>query len=230
MKKILSLIAAITLFSFSMAASKTAVYSIPLTRVENTVGGQADGEKIQILADDEKGLSRSQYEDETIQIIWKCDGKRFWFNMLNKTDYPITIDWDKIVFVGIDDEIGNVIHSGIKYVARNDGQLKTILPKRAKITDFLVPSKNCVYRKTGYFSGGWEEDFLFPCVYKNQKSLNLDAANFIGKTMRIEMPMQIGDREGGYSFYFELKDVLNTSTKSDKRNKKHASEFDGIYD
>lgn len=101
------------------------------------------------MASDDNGLLRSQYEDSLIQIIWKCDGKRFWFNLLNKTNYPITIDWDNIVFVDTDSEIGNVIHSGTKYIDRNNGQLKTIVPRKAKISDFLVPSKNCVFNQGG---------------------------------------------------------------------------------
>ncbi len=216
MRKFVFITIAITLFTFSITAKKTAVYSIPLTLVENNVSKYSESDRIDILASDDNGLLRSQYEDSLIQIIWKCDGKRFWFNLLNKTNYPITIDWDNIVFVDTDSEIGNVIHSGTKYIDRNNGQLKTIVPRKAKISDFLVPSKNCVFNQGGYFTiGGWQENYLFPCVYKNQKTLDRDAPNFIGKTMRIDMPMQIGDKEHGYSFYFELKDLLNG--KSNKR-------------
>lgn len=202
MKRITIIAFLILAFSFSLAAKKIATYSIPLTRVEK-LNLESDPNSIKIVSDDDEGPLRTQYEDSLIQVIWRCDGKRFWFNLLNKTDLPLTIDWDKIVYVGIDDEAGNVIHTGIRYMSRNEGQLKTVVIRKSKISDFLVPSKNCVLNWT------WQENYLFPCVYKKKKDLEANAPNLIGKTMRIEMPLLIGEDEIIYTFYFELKDLLN---------------------
>lgn len=209
MKKLLFLLILFTT-GFNLAyASKIAVYSIPLTRVEMLQTDSINNsDPIKILESDADGHIRSQYEDSLIQIIWKCDGIRFRFVLLNKTNFPLTIDWDRIMYVDTEGEAGNIIHNGVKYNERNNGQLKTIVPKLAKLNDFLVPSKNCVFRNGGYFSvGGWAENYLFPCVYKKAKDLKNNAPNLIGKTMRIEMPINIDGVEYIYTFYFELSDL-----------------------
>lgn len=123
-----------TFISINTFAAKVAVYSIPLTRVEMVQTDSIVSDPVEILASDSDGLIKSQFEDSRIQIIWKCDGTRFKFVLLNKTNLPLTIDWDKIVYVDTNGEAGNVIHSGVKYNERNQGQLKTIVPKLAKAT------------------------------------------------------------------------------------------------
>lgn len=210
MKKIILALVLVLSCIDILHASKVAVYSIPLTRVELMQADSITAAPITMLASDTDGHLRSQYEDNNIQIIWKCNGVRFWFVLLNKTNFPITIDWDKITFVDIEGEIGNVIHTGIKYNERNNGQLKSIVPKLAKINDFLVPSKSCFLRPAGYFTaGGWDESYLFPCIYKNKKELKKGAPSYVGKTMRIEFPITIGNTEYNYTFYFELAELIN---------------------
>lgn len=212
MKKLLLFFVLIMAGANFVYASKIATYSIPLTRVEMLQADSVGADPIKILASDADGLMRSQYEDSRIQVIWKCDGIRFRFILLNKTNYPLTIDWDKIICVDTEGEIGNVIHNGTKYNERNSGQLKTIIPKMAKLNDFLVPSKNCVFNRGGYFTvGRWQENYLFPCVYKNAKDLNSHAPNLIGKTMRLEFPIVINDIEYNYTFYFELSDLAGNA-------------------
>lgn len=209
MKKVL-LVAFLLISAFSIYAKKVAMYSIPLSRVEILNSDDPSAEQVKLLSSDSDGLVRAAYEDSLMQIIWKCDGKRFKFDLLNKTSFPLTIDWNNIVYVDTDGLAGKVIHNGIKYVDRNQEQLKTIVPRLAKTTDFLVPSNNCVFQSGGYFSyAGWSENYLFPCVYKNNKSLKAEAPNLIGKVMRIDFPIMIGDKEYNYAFYFELTDLLN---------------------
>ena len=129
MKKLLLFFVLIMAGANFVYASKIATYSIPLTRVEMLQADSVGADPIKILASDADGLMRSQYEDSRIQVIWKCDGIRFRFILLNKTNYPLTIDWDKIICVDTEGEIGNVIHNGTKYNERNSGQLKKIIPK-----------------------------------------------------------------------------------------------------
>ena len=208
MNKLISFSVFILLGLYTSKASKVAVYNIPLIRVE--VSGDTLNNEIVQLSSGTDELCRSQFEDGKIQIIWKCNGTRFMFVLLNKTNSPLTIDWDKIIFVDTEGEAGNVIHSGVKYIDRNNGQLKTIVPKMAKLNDFLIPSKNCVFNNGSYFRpASWQENYLFPCVYKKSSDLKKDAPNLIGKTMRVEMPLFIDGEEQIYSFYFELNELMN---------------------
>lgn len=194
---------------FGYACAKIAAkYSIPLVRVEVSEIDSADSLPITTLEADDDEVTRSQFEDNNIQIIWKCNGQRFYFVLLNKTEERMTVDWDKIVYIDTEGMTGNVIHNGINYNRRNEGQLKSILPKSSKISDFLVPSENCF--NTGF---GWNETFLFPCVYKNKKEMWEKANSYIGSQMRIEMPLLIGDKEVTYTFYFELKELLQKKKK-----------------
>lgn len=194
---------------FGYACAKIAAkYSIPLVRVEVSEIDSADSLPITTLEADDDEVTRSQFEDDNIQIIWKCNGQRFYFVLLNKTEERMTVDWDKIVYIDTESMTGNVIHGGINYSRRKEGQIKSILPKSSKISDFLVPSDNCYL---GNF--GWNETYLFPCVYKNKKEMWEKANNYIGSQMRIEMPLLIGDKEVTYTFYFELKDLIQKKKK-----------------
>ncbi len=194
---------------FGYACAKIAAkYSIPLVRVEVSEIDSADSLPITTLEADDDEVTRSQFEDDNIQIIWKCNGQRFYFVLLNKTEERMTVDWDKIVYIDTEGMTGNVIHNGINYNRRNEGQLKSILPKSSKISDFLVPSENCF--NNGF---GWNETFLFPCVYKNKKEMWEKANSYIGSQMRLEMPLLIGDKEVTYTFYFELKELLQKKKK-----------------
>lgn len=194
---------------FGYACAKIAAkYSIPLVRVEVSEIDSADSLPITTLEADDDEVTRSQFEDDNIQVIWKCNGQRFYFVLLNKTEERMTVDWDKIVYIDTEGMTGNVIHNGINYNRRNEGQLKSILPKSSKISDFLVPSENCF--NNGF---GWNETFLFPCVYKNKKEMWEKANSYIGSQMRIEMPLLIGDKEVTYTFYFELKELLQKKKK-----------------
>lgn len=194
---------------FGYACAKIAAkYSIPLVRVEVSEIDSADSLPITPLEADDDEVTRSQFEDDNIQVIWKCNGQRFYFVLLNKTEERMTVDWDKIVYIDTEGMTGNVIHNGVNYNRRNEGQLKSILPKSSKISDFLVPSENCF--NNGF---GWNETFLFPCVYKNKKEMWEKANSYIGSQMRIEMPLLIGDKEVTYTFYFELKELLQKKKK-----------------
>lgn len=192
------------------AKDYVALYNIPLRKVEtrsSSINKEYEDD-LNILVDD-NGIVNSTFEDENIQIIWRCDGKRFWFTLLNKTAYPITIDWDNINFIDINSEANRVIHKGIKYIERNNAQLKTVVPRQSKISDFLVPSKNCVFHRGGYFGGAeWVENYLYPCVYKKKKDMNDEGPNLVNNSMRIDFPIEINGETYSYSFEFLIKDYV----------------------
>lgn len=209
MRKIITL--TLLLISISIfAKNHIAQYSYDLTRIERLDNDSIKYDETNLTVLDAGENKKSRFEDENLQISWRIDGKRFWFTLLNKTKYPIELDWDKISYIDTERNAGNVIHNGINYMRRNNGQPSTLIPQGSQISDFLVPSNNCQLIQGGMFSvGGWVENYLFPCVYKKKKLMFENAPNFIGNTLRIILPIKIKDAEYIYDFEFTITDFIS---------------------
>jgi len=63
----------------------------------------------------------------------------FGFVLKNETKNPLKIDWDSVSYVDYFGESHKVIHSGIRYIDRNNHQTPTIIPPTSKLTDNIIP-------------------------------------------------------------------------------------------
>ena len=64
----------------------------------------------------------------------------FTMSLNNKTDNPIKIDWNQVSYVDISGMSHRIIHSGVKYIGRENPQSPTIIPPTAKIADIVFPT------------------------------------------------------------------------------------------
>lgn len=99
------------------------------------------------------------------------------------------------------------MHSGVKYIDRNNSQPASVIPKSASLSDIVIPTDN-VYYVSGQY-GGWREGklFNFPIDKNNiEESKQL----FIGKTVRILFPIIIQDIKNEYVFEFRVEDIIQT--------------------
>jgi hypothetical protein len=131
------------------------------------------------------GLS---YVDDNISIVFLIDKERIGFEIQNKSDAAMKINWDEVSFISPDDRASRVIHSGIRLIEKDSPQTPTLIPPNSRIKDFIVPSDNIV------FSSGWKTYELFPG----------EAVNFNGKKFTIYFPMDIKGNKKEYSFSFNI--------------------------
>lgn len=198
----------------SCGTSYMASYDVTLSKVESPADVKANFGETKVVHLTENNLSKYQYEDDYIDIIWYVSSKNLHFSLKNKSGHSIKINWDDVSFVDINGKVGRVMHSGVKYIDRNNSQPATTIPNGAKIDDLLIPTDN-VYYVSGstYTVGGWREANLIPSFYNTKEKMTAEAGSYVGKTMRVLMPITVEGVQNDYTFEFQVSKLLNNSTK-----------------
>ena len=115
-----------------------------------------------------KGSDTLAYEDKLVTLIFGFQDeevlnniKQIPFLIKNKTNRPITIDWDSSTFINPSSESCRIIHAGVKLTDRNAAQPPTIVASNSKLSDILIPSDNIHWVDgTQNTAGHWAEDPL----------------------------------------------------------------------
>ena len=63
----------------------------------------------------------------------------------NKSNYSIKIQWDDVAYISSSGQTGRVMHSGVKYIDRNNSQPASVIPKSASLSDIVIPNDNIYY-------------------------------------------------------------------------------------
>jgi hypothetical protein len=175
-------------------------YGVSLASVESPANSMIQYGETQVVMIEQDGLSKYKFEDDYIEIFWYVGTKEFNFELKNKSDYTIKLNWDDMAYVHLNGATSRVMHSGVKYIDRNNSQPASVLPKNASITDILLPTDNIYYSE--YI--GWQSKRLFPYYNTNAEAqLSTD----IGKTVRIIFPIVIQDIVNEYVFEFKIDSI-----------------------
>jgi hypothetical protein len=161
-------------------------------------------EKIDLTDIVKDDMNKYTFNDERIKIKWGFSPSQFSFNLLNQTTDSIEIVWDKSAYIDIDGKNHRLIHSGVKYIERNNSQPNTIIIPNTSIDDIIYPSDYIYYNEGEY--GGWRESPLFN-TYVEQKSALDEAINtYVGKNVQTLLSLKIGDNIYNYVFTFKIND------------------------
>ena len=193
--------------SCGMLKSYTAKYDVSLASVESPADAKAQFGETKVATFQDGEINKYRYEDDYIDIVWYVSTKQFNFTLKNKSNHTIKINWDDISFVDYEGNTGRVMHTGVKYNERNNSQPATTIPKGASLSDLLLPTEN-VYFTSGQY-GGWNERLLIPSIYSTPEAFANGANNYVGKTMRILMPIMIENVQNDYTFEFKIDKLLN---------------------
>ncbi len=177
-------------------------YSISLASVESPLDAKRTFGDTKVVSLDDDGFSKYRFEDDYIEITWAVTHKNFLFELKNKTEYTIKINWDDVCYVDVNGKAGRVMHSGVKYIDRNSSQPATIIPKGASISDLLLPTDNVSY------GGGWSEKPLIEYVYYDEAMKNTIAPTYVGKQMSVIMPILIENVQNEYIFVFNIDGII----------------------
>lgn len=196
--KLLNLIAVIMLLLLcNFLKSCAPNYAIRLSSVESPADARQQFGETKVVNFKEGNISKYRYSDDYIDIVWFVSSKHFNFELINKSNHTIKINWDDVSYVDVNGKTGRVMHAGVKYIDRNSSQPATSIPKKAKISDLLLPTDN-VYLIPGQY-GGWNEKDLI-------------SSKDVGKKMIILMPIVIHNIQNDYIFEFKI-DALMEPTK-----------------
>ena len=193
--------------SCGMLKSYTAKYDVSLASVESPADAKAQFGETKVTSFTEGEYNKYRYEDDYIDIVWYVSTKQFNFTLKNKSNHTIKINWDDISYVDYEGQTGRVMHTGVKYTERNNSQPASTVPKGASISDILLPTEN-VYFISGQY-GGWNEKLLIPSIYQTPEAFANGAGSYVGKTMKILMPIMIENVQNDYTFEFSINSLLN---------------------
>jgi hypothetical protein len=99
------------------------------------------------------------------------------------------------------------MHSGVKYIDRNNPQPPSVVVRGGAITDDILPSDS-VYYASGDF-GGWREEPLLPNsgIGIGARALKTKAEKYSGKTYQVLLPLEIESIINEYIFIFKINNV-----------------------
>lgn len=181
-------------------------YKVGLQNVERPENAKERYGESKIVNFEEEGKTKYSYEDDMIKIVWLPLSTQFGFTLKNKTDHSIKIIWDEAVFVDPNGSSGRVMHAGVKYIDRNNPQPPTVIVKNASIDDMIVPTDNIYYVSGQY--GGWRTKPMLPNRANTQEELNTLTQQYIGKEVRVLLPLEIQGIVNEYIFTFKVEDFI----------------------
>lgn len=146
---------------------------------------------------------RYAYEDDLFRSIWSMNEAGWNIVLYNKSEATLTIDWDEVTFMDVDNIGHRVLASGTKYSNRNEAQTPAALPRRGSITESLVSADHVYQSSTGI----WAKRPLWPVDFT-------EAQRYKGKSVRLIVPFTVEGLTSQYEFVFTIKDVRQVTSSS----------------
>ena len=181
----------------------TAYYNIDLKEVERPAKTKERYGEQKISKINENGIDKYTFEDEMVKIIWLPTAQNVNFELTNKTNHSIKIIWDETVFVDPKRASHKVMHSGVKYIDRNNSQPPSVIVKNGSISDVLIPTDGVMF-----LGSSWIESPIFLNQGTDQAQLKVSAESYIGNIIQVLLPLQIEGVINEYLFSFEVKSVV----------------------
>lgn len=200
------IVSLISIYFLSSCMSYSGTYDISLDSVEVPEDGSIEFGMSKIVELKEDGENKYVYEDDLIKVLWLPLTSQFSFTLENKTSHSIKLIWDETVYVDENGASSRVLHSGVKYIDRNNSQPSSIVIKKGRIDDVIVPTDNIYYVSGQY--GGWRTEPLFENSAYTEEELNSLIEKNIGKTVKIYLPIEIKGVMNEYIFSFVVEDFI----------------------
>lgn len=203
MKKLLT----ISLFAvlLSSCTAYQAVYDISMSEVERPLTAQERYGEYVISKND--SLQKFTYEDDMITSIFIVGDKQIAFEMTNKTDHTIKINWDEAAYIDVNGSTSKVIHSGIRYMDKAAPQAPSVIIKGAKLNDIIAPTDYI------YYSEGWKSKNLLVNFGYDAEALKSASQTNVGKSIRVLIPIVIEDVQNDYLLTFNISNAEIKTTK-----------------
>jgi hypothetical protein len=189
----------------------TGVYKIGLQEVESPKNIKEQFGETKVVNFQDNGVTKYSYEDGFIKIVWLPQDTHFSFKLTNKSEHSIKIIWDEAVYVNESGLSQKVFHSGVKYIDRNNSLPPSTIIKGAYVEDIVIPTDN-VYFTNGQY-GGWKELPLFKNSSSKEEQINAFKELYVGKIVKILLPIRIEDVNNEYLFSFKIEDMVITKTE-----------------
>lgn len=200
------IIIGITIILLNGCVSYAGYYKVGLYEVERPQNVKERYGEFTLVNFEEEGRTKYSYEDSLLKITWLPLSTQFAFTLQNKSNSSFKIIWDEAVYVDVEGSSERVMHAGVKYTDRNNPQPPSIVVRNAKIDDIVAPT-SYIYYVSGQY-GGWRERPLFQNTATTPEELETVKNRYIGKTVKVLLPIQIEDTVNEYIFSFRVEDFI----------------------
>jgi hypothetical protein len=186
-------------------------YDISMSEVERPADAKERYGEQKITSTTEEGNLKYYFEDDLVKIAWLATSSSLSFIMENKTDHSIKIIWDEAAFVDDKGVSHRIMHSGVKYTDRNSSQPPTVVVRKGRIDDIIVPT-DYVYFDEGYYGqyytkkAEWKEKPFYESTQYggDPKLLENEMQNNVGKTFSVLLPLEVENVVNDYIFNFKV--------------------------
>ena len=161
------------------------------------------------------------FEDSCIKITFIPLSANIPFILENKSDQTMKIIWDETVYIDVNETCRKVTHAGVKYIDAERTQLPTIIAISSKIHDVIYPTDNIYYISyyiSNIYFAEWKHAPLLPRAY-TKYDLEEIKKGYIGKTIKILLPIQIQNAVSEYLFCFRINDFIPNNVN--KKREEH---------
>lgn len=143
------------------------------------------------------GSDRFTYQDRDINFYFKPSPDAIFFNIENRQDRPIEIEWDRSQIVDAFGKSDKVAHASTKWTDRFATQPNTIIPGLQRYGDYVFPM-NYLIDPAG------SPDQLHRPVFAEDSS----APQYADRTVTVTLSMRIEGQSRPYSFTFRVESVI----------------------
>lgn len=143
-----------------------------------------------------------EFADSNISVKFTILKTSVGFVLRNLTNKPIKVIWDDASIVQYG-EAKKIMHTGIKYIDREQHQPPTTIPSNARIEDQLTPTDKVWYSSYD----GWQTLSLFIDDDMGKPQFRTAALTCKGQKLGVLLPVEIDGKVTNYQFEFLITDV-----------------------
>lgn len=156
--------------------------------------------KLDSVQSNKKGkVEEKAYSDDVINIVWEFSYEmtNIGLTLKNKSDKTMKVDWNSAAYVNPENQSMKVMHSGVKFVKKEENQQPSILVSESILSDSIIPIDKV------YFNA--EKSFLQDIGWKIEPMLSsTPQEELTGKTFKVLLPVILNDTKFDYVFVFKF--------------------------
>ena len=183
-----------------------AIYAVTLREVTRSTDGPNALWRSKITRIEEGDSAKFRFEDGTLSALWFFTPDGPWAQIKNTSQRTLVIAWDRSALVDRSGTSHRLVSSHTTYAAKNAVQPPIAIPPGAKISEALIPADAIVLG-----SNGREIEPILPrkvTVRTDSTGSFITSRQMIGDTLKVLLPVEIGDQQFEYLFEFVVEGVF----------------------
>jgi hypothetical protein len=143
------------------------------------------------------GSDRFTFQDRDLSFYFKPSPDALHFQVENRQDRPVWIDWDRSTFYDPLGNSGKIAHSTTRWADRFNAQALTQIPGLARYGDYLLPLESLVD------PSGSPNQLHLPLLPQDATS-----PHYNDKEFGVDLVFVVEDRPRTYTFRFKVASVI----------------------